>query len=253
MVLFIGILIYDRSFLKIRLNDIWIFFGAGVFSELLLNICYNESINRLTLSLAAVLLCMAPIFVIIISALLFKEKITKAKLFCMILAITGCVLNSGVLESSSNNLSLIGIIVGIASAFFYALFSIFSRAGMNHGYNAYTIVFYSIGIFAVLLIPFTDWDIVTSYVLKAPLENFTFLFGSAIVNSCLPYLLLTISMIYIDTGTASLLASGGEPVSASVFGMLVFAEAPTIMTISGLIITVIALTLLCKADQRRKV
>ncbi len=235
------------------MKDIWIFAGAGIFSEFMLNLCYNESINRLTLSLAAVLLCMAPVFVILISSFLFGEKITKIKISCMLLAITGCVLNSGVLENGSGELSVMGITVGIASAFFYALFSIFSRAGMNHGYNAYTIVFYSIGIFAVLLVPFTDWGIVASYVMKAPADNFAFLFGSAIINSCLPYLLLTISMVYIDTGTASLLASGGEPVSASVFGMLLFSETPTIMTVLGLIITVFALTLLCKADQRKQI
>ena len=56
-----GILLYDRSLLKIRIRDLWIFIAAGLIGTLGLNFCYNESISRLTLSLSAVLLSLAPV------------------------------------------------------------------------------------------------------------------------------------------------------------------------------------------------
>ena len=59
-----------------------------------LNYCYNEAINQLTLSLAAVLLSLSPIFVMILSAFLFHEKITLKKVGCTALAIAGCILVS---------------------------------------------------------------------------------------------------------------------------------------------------------------
>ena len=79
VMLFLGIFIYDKSLLKIRLRDLWIFAAAGLIGTLGLNLCYNESISRLTLSLSAVLLSLAPIFVVLLAAVLFKEKITFKK------------------------------------------------------------------------------------------------------------------------------------------------------------------------------
>ena len=63
-----------------------------------LNLCYNFAINELTLSLSAVLLSLAPIFVLILASILFKEKLTLQKTVCAILALIGCILSSGVLE-----------------------------------------------------------------------------------------------------------------------------------------------------------
>ena len=85
--LLIGILLYDRSLLKIKIRDLWIFIAAGLIGTLGLNFCYNESISRLTLSLSAVLLSLAPVFVLLMAAVFFKEKITVKKFRCMILAI----------------------------------------------------------------------------------------------------------------------------------------------------------------------
>jgi drug/metabolite transporter (DMT)-like permease len=45
-----------------------------------INLCYNRAIQEVTLSLAAVLLSMSPIFVLILAAVFFGEKITKKKL-----------------------------------------------------------------------------------------------------------------------------------------------------------------------------
>lgn len=50
-----GLFIADKNLLKVKLRDIWIFLCTGVLSMLGLNLCYNEAIKELTLSLAAVL------------------------------------------------------------------------------------------------------------------------------------------------------------------------------------------------------
>ncbi len=82
--MFVFILIYDRKLLRINIRHLPIFLGTGLLGMLSLNLCYNEAINSLTLSLAAILLSTAPIFVMILAAILFKEKITRKKLFCML-------------------------------------------------------------------------------------------------------------------------------------------------------------------------
>ena len=122
---------YPMNF-RIKLKDSWIFVGAGVLGTLGLNLCYNFSINELSLSLAAVLIALAPIFVMVFAFFMFHEAITPKKVISIILALVGCVLTSGILENNASmHWSWIGILVGSASAGFYALYSIFSKVGMK--------------------------------------------------------------------------------------------------------------------------
>ena len=61
VILFVGIMAVDRSMLKVKPKDIWIFAMSGIFGMLGLNLCYNQAINQISLSLAAVLLSMSPV------------------------------------------------------------------------------------------------------------------------------------------------------------------------------------------------
>ena len=245
IILFIGILIFDKSLLKIKLKDLWIFISTGVFAMLGLNSCYNESINQLSLSLAAVLLSLSPIFVIILAAILFKEKITMRKIGCMLLAILGCLLASGVLENTNGmKWSVFGILIGLLSALFYALYSILSKIAMGKGYEALTITFYSLLTLEIVLLPFTDWNILKDFVVAAPVNHSIFMLLHSLCTSVLPYVLYTVSLIYVETGMTSILASGGEPIAAMLLGMLFFSEIPTILSLIGLMLTIIALALL---------
>ena len=246
VILFIGILMFDKSLLKIKLKDVWIFIATGIFGMLGLNFCYNESVNQLSLSLAAVLLSLSPIFVIFLAAILFKEKITIRKISCMLLAILGCLLASGLLENTTEiNFSIIGILIGVLSAFFYALYSILSKIAMGKGYEALTITFYSLLTLEIVLLPFTDWGILKDFVISSPINHSIFMLVHSLFTSVLPYVLYTISLIYIEAGKTSILAAGGEPISAMIFGMLFYSEIPTILSLIGLVLTIIALSLLC--------
>lgn len=143
LILAVWLGIYDRNLLKIKLKDLWIFVAGGIVGMFGLNICYNFAISELSLSLAAVLLSLSPVFVLFMAAILFKEKITSKKVICMTIAIAGCVLASGVLEAASTmRWSVKGIIVGTIGAFFYGLYGIISKTAMGRGYHAFTTTFY---------------------------------------------------------------------------------------------------------------
>lgn len=252
IILFIGILILDKSLLKIKLKDAWVFMASGILGMLGLNFCYNESVNHLSLSLAAVLLSLSPIFVIFIAAILFKEKITLRKISCMLLAILGCILASGLLENNTGmKLSAIGILIGLLSAFFYALYSVVSKIAMGKGYEALTITFYSLLTLEIVLLPFTDWNILKDFVISAPVNNSIFMLLHSVFTSVLPYVLYTVSLSYIEAGKTSILAAGGEPISAMLLGMLFFSEVPTILSLIGLILTIVALSLLCMPSKNQ--
>lgn len=251
IIMFFGILIYNKSFLKIKLKDAWVFIAGGILGMLGLNYCYNEAINRLTLSFSAILLSLSPIFVMIWGAILFREKVTTKKIYCTILAILGCVLTSGILESTVKvKWSAIAIFIGVLSAFFYALYSVFSKIAMERGYNVFTITFYSMLTITVVLLPLTNWSILREFLISDPIGNSVFMVFHSICTSILPYIFYTVSLSYIETGKAAILASSGEPTAALIFGIIFFLEVPSILSLLGVILTIIAISLLCKPDKK---
>ena len=131
LILAVWLGIYDRNLLKIKLKDLWIFVAGGVVGMFGLNICYNFAISELSLSLAAVLLSLSPVFVLFMAAILFKEKITSKKVICMTIE-----------AASTMRWSVKGIIVGTIGAFFYGLYGIISKTAMERGYHAFTTTFY---------------------------------------------------------------------------------------------------------------
>ena len=100
ILMLIGIAVIDKSQLKIRLKDLWIFVLASWLGMLGVNLTYNEAVNYVHLSLAAVLLSLSPVYVLILARVFFKEKITIRKAGCAALAIFGCSLASGCVVST---------------------------------------------------------------------------------------------------------------------------------------------------------
>lgn len=252
LILAVWLGIYDKDLLKIKLKDLWIFVAGGVVGMFGLNICYNFAISELSLSLAAVLLSLSPVFVLFMAAILFKEKITSKKVICMTIAIAGCVLASGVLESASTmRWSVKGIIVGTIGAFFYGLYGIISKTAMERGYHAFTTTFYCLFMVMLVVIPLTNWKSVTNVVVANPVKMSVFLVIHSLCTSVLPYILYTFSIRYIDAGMASILASG-EPVAAMIFGVIFFSEIPTVLSVVGIVLVIVALALLSMPDKKRR-
>lgn len=239
---------YPMNF-RIKLKDSWIFVGAGVLGTLGLNLCYNFSINELSLSLAAVLIALAPIFVMVFAFFMFHEAITAKKVISIILALVGCVLTSGILENNASmHWSWIGILVGSASAGFYALYSIFSKVGMKKSYPALTITFYSMLAIVVVLLPFTQWDNMEHYIAANPLRNTLFMVMHSLCTAVCPYAFYTVALDHMEAGKASILCSC-EPVAAMVFGLFFFEEIPTVLSVTGLMIVLLALAMLVLSDK----
>lgn len=253
VILAVGCLMADPSLLKIKRKDIWVFIGGSVLGNFGLSYFYTEAINRLSMAFAAVLLCTFPVFVMLLSIPLFKEKITARKLGCMALAFAGCVLVSGLLEgdSAETDWSLAGIAIGILAAFCYALYSIFSKVAKERSYSSITITFYFMMLIAILLAPMTDWKLMAAYVMEAPAANGLFLLGHSLCAAVVPYVIYTFALAYMDAGRASVLATS-EPVAAMVFGYLLFSEVPTPLMLAGMVLTIGAIIILSLPERDRQ-
>lgn len=214
-------LLFNRKLFRIKLKDLWCFVGTGVLSVTVFSFCYFKAIDESSLSLASILLYTAPIFVMLMSVLFFKEKLTLLKVVSLILAFVGCVFVTGVL---TDNVSVnIAIFYGIMSGLCYALYSIFSRFALNRGYSPLTITLYTFIFSGVSALLITDVRPIKD-VMTNSAHDFIFCVLFAILSSVLPYVCYTIALKYIRSSTASIIASV-EPVVATVTGAVLFSES----------------------------
>ncbi len=244
----IAILLTDTKLLKINFKDLPLFLVCAM-CIIGLNLCYNESMNTVSLSLAAVLLSLAPIYVLIFAYVLFREKITSGKIICMILAIFGCVLMTGVLETSLSDIPFIGIVSGIGAGLFWAVYLMSSKKSIESGTHTYTILFYSVIFISLALLPFTSFNQINDFININPSLSVIFLIIHSTFSFALPYIFSTVSLKHIDSGVSSILLSGAEPFAALIFGFAIYSETPTILMSCGFLLTIIAMTMLSKKES----
>ena len=213
---------------------------CGIAALLFFTYCYFQAITIMDLSTAAVLLYTAPSIVMILSLILFHERITVQKLIALVLAFAGCCLVS--LVGGEHKLSTVGILYGLGAGFGYALYSIFARYALDRGYSSNTINFYSCllttigaaiiwGAAQPLGVMFGSW------------KGFGLCTALGIVTCYLPYLLYTYGLTGLETGKASILASF-EPVVATLVGIFVFHEKLTPLSALGCVCVLSAVVLL---------
>lgn len=140
LVLLLYVCAKDPRSLRIHLRDIPLFVGTGIFSILLFNYCYFEAIEVIGgAAVPALLMYTAPIFVMILSAVLFHERITKHKLFALVLTFVGLGFVTGAF-TGGEMLSAKAVFLGLGSGFGYALYSIFGKYLVDK-YSSVTITF----------------------------------------------------------------------------------------------------------------
>lgn len=223
---------YRRELLKIRLRDVGLFLGMGLLSLLLFTVCYFTTINLASLSVAAILLYTSPIWVMLMSSVCFREKITGRKLLCAAMAFGGCVLVSGV--GSAAGLSPMVIATGLLSAVGYGLYSIFGTYALRK-YPALTVTTYAFLFGAAGALVLCKPVEITGIIASAPNPGglVLLLAATAFVTAVLPYLLYTVGLSHMRASTAAIMASV-EPVVATAAGALVFGENLTIPAFAGI-------------------
>lgn len=234
------LLVFKRGAFKVHIKHLWIFLGTGVLSIAFYNICYFACINMCGLSFAAILLYTAPCFVVVLSAVFFKERLTRQRGFALVIAFVGCLLVVGV-GSGQASLSGLGILVGLASGIGYALYSIFARVALKH-YEAPTVMFYTFLFASLSLLPFSDPIGIASLALNS-LSVFEVMLALALISTVTPFACYTTGLAHMETGKASIMAFI-EPMVSLLLGVMVFGEVVTLQNMIGVAGIVVAVALL---------
>lgn len=226
---------------RIAARDIPLFLALGLGSILFFTVCYFTAIGVMTLSAAAILLYTSPIWVMLMSCVFFKERLTGKKLTALLCAFGGCMLVSGI---SGGTLSLAGLAVGLCSGIGYGLYSILGAVALKK-YPPLTV---TAGTFAVAALG--AWcicaptELVGKLVAAPDVGALVLLIVAAgLITAVVPFAAYTVGLKYTEPGSAAILATV-EPMVATLLGAAVYGEKITPTSALGVALILAAIVLL---------
>ena len=252
----------DRSAFRVRPADIPLFIANGLLSLLFFTSCYTAAIKVTKIATAAALLYTAPAIVMVLSALLFHERMTVRKVLCCLLAVIGCAFASGIggelfsgasgasaagasaagASAAGSLITPAGLLLGLGAGLGYALYSIFSRIILNRGYSVYTNVCYSFGVAMLGFFALSCADGTIGQVFESPARTALALLCGLLTGS-LAYVLYTSGMKGMETSRAAQLTTI-EPVTAALLGFFLFHQPLSLWEVAGIVMVVVSVILM---------
>ena len=219
--------------LKVDRKSLFVLMLMGLFSEAVFNLCYSSAVARVGVAAAAVLLYTAPIFVMILSRILYAEAITSRKVLAIVLNLAGCMLTVTNGEFSGENLVFSGIVFGVLAGFFYATITIFGKY-VSGSVNPYVTCFYNFLFGTSFLVLFTrPWTMDFSmFDAKFCLLGA----GIGLFGTVLPYIFYMTGLTRPVEASKVPVVASVETVVAAVLGVILFQEAVGPAKILGILL-----------------
>lgn len=192
-----------------------------------------EAYRYTTVASATLCYYMAPIFIIIASPVVLRERLTVKKLACVAVALFGMVLVSGILNTGFSGLSeLTGILLGLGAALFYATVILMNKR--IHDIPAADKTMIQLASAAIVVLPYTVFAENLSEVVFTPISVVMLIFVG-IVHTGFAYVLYFGSLDSLKAQTAALF-SYIDPVVAIILSAAVLREKVGIAEIIGAIL-----------------
>jgi drug/metabolite transporter (DMT)-like permease len=231
----------DRSVFRIKPRYLLYFVGTGIVSILFFTWCYFSAMQYLSISVAVILLYTSPVFVVVLSALIFREPITRRKAAALLLTVIGCALVSGIFGGGAS-VTVKGFLLGLGSGFFYALYSIFGRFALRHC-SSYTVTIYTFLVASAgALFLLRPAELAANFARPGMISAAALMI---VVSTVAPYLLYTAGLAKVETGRASILACA-EPVMATLLSIFALGEPFTLTAAAGVVCVLGAVWLLSR-------
>ena len=208
-----------------------------------------ESYRYTSVAVATLCYYMAPIFVMMVSPFLLKEKLTAKKILCVLAALLGMVFVSGILDGGISDISeLKGVLFGLGAAALYA-----SVVLMNQKLRkvpTYDKTIMQLAVAAAVLIPYIFVAENFSGVTLTPLIV-VMLFIVGVVHTGIAYALYFGSMNDLKAQTVALF-SYIDPIVAIILSALFLKEPMTIYSGIGAVL-VLGATMISELPEKRRV
>jgi drug/metabolite transporter (DMT)-like permease len=230
-----------RNYFKISKKGLLQCLIMGLVTQAFFNLSYSGCINSVGVAMGSVLLYTAPIFVSILSRLLFKEEINARKGISLVINLLGCFIMVTGGDLSVLKVSGIGILLGIGAGFFYAMVTILGKFTSDE-VDPFTMVFYNFlfGWISLALIS----NPIPKIAAVSDLHFWLLAFGYGLIPTVGSYLFYMNGISHdVELSRVPIIASV-EPIIATIIGLLVFGENITLVNALGLIIVLFSIVLM---------
>lgn len=221
-----------------------LYFAAyGILGFALFELVFFAALERTTVSIAVALLYTAPAFVVLMSRLLWRERVGGMRMAALAMVLLGVILVTGAAGSlvrGTASLPLSALLLGIASGFGYALYTMFSKVATER-YGTLASLLWSFFFAAVALALFAS---PITPLQRAP-QHVPALIALGIVPTIVPYALYLAGLRILRASTAAMLASL-EPVVAVVLAAALLHERLDALQLIGMALVVAAAILVAR-------
>lgn len=198
-----------------------------------------QSYNYMEAGIASTILFVYPILVALIMAVIFKEKITLQTILCILLALSGI----GLLYKGGDGatLSLIGVGLVMGSALSYAIYIVGVNRPILKDVATLKVTFY------VLLFGLSLFLVRVDFGQSLHIVDKWYLWGNLLALALFPTaisFLCTTQAIQDIGSTPTAILGALEPVTAVFFGLTIFGESLTLRLTCGIILIILAVTLI---------
>lgn len=198
-----------------------------------------QSYNYMEAGIASTILFVYPILVALIMAVIFKEKITLQTILCILLALSGI----GLLYKGGDGatLSLIGVGLVMGSALSYAIYIVGVNRPILKDVATLKVTFY------VLLFGLSLFLVRVDFGQSLHIVDKWYLWGNLLALALFPTaisFLCTTQAIQDIGSTPTAILGALEPVTAVFFGVTIFGESLTLRLTCGIILIILAVTLI---------
>lgn len=238
---------FRRRELAIRRSDLPFLAVFGVVGLAGVHFTYFQAISLTNVATAILLEYLAPIVVLVVSVLFMGHRLTWSLPAGVALSVTGCALVVGAIGGSGLVVSPAGIAWGLASAVFFAAYSLMGSVAASR-FSPYTTLFYGLGFAALFwLVWLGPGPLVALF--SAPASAAAVLF-MAVVSTIVPFSAFLGALRLIPPTNATV-TSTVEPLLAGLGAFLLFGEALTPTQLLGgvLVVAAIAIVQLPERDH----
>lgn len=245
LVLFLYIKIFTKESILLQKHQYFKLFKVAIFYAVTPIILFM-SYSYLASGLASSLHFVFPCFVILISILVFKEKLTQK----MALSLGLSMLGIGLFVNFDGSISLLGILLAISSGLTYAIYIILIAHIPNQGISSLKYSFYLCSYSSIILL-------IVGLLLKSLTFNMGYTgylsgLALAISSSLLSTVLFQEGVKLTNAETASLLSTF-EPLTSVFVGILLFKEKLGIKGIFGIIFILLSAILLSIKNKEKEI
>jgi len=200
---------------------------------------YFLSIEEGSVAVAATLMYCAPVFVYLVSFALRLEKPTVLKLTAITVVMVGIVLLTQISEVGADGITLLGVVAGLLAGMSYAIFIFGFKYAAPHG-SPQAILSIAFTVLVLVLI----WPAGTEGVVDVlSTEDWPLFAALGVLGAGLSFIIYIIGLNWTAPAVASIMAMV-EPVTASVFGVLVLSESLAASQLVGMGLILVTVTAL---------